>query len=482
MRDKEDLDLNPIFNPQSVAVIGASRNPLKWGFIVLGNIVLGKYKGKIYPVNPNIDNVLGLKAYPNLKSIEDEIDLAVIITPADTVREIMKECVKRRVKSAVVISAGFSETGEEGAKLEEEVVKIARQGGVHLVGPNTMGVFGADPNLCALMPPVKPLRGSVSFVAQSGNLGTQLLGLGEAQGVGFSKFACSGNEGDLHCEDYIKFFGDDPQTKVILAYIEGLDEGRKFLEIAKEVSKRKPIVILKAGRTQAGSRAAVSHTGALSGSKEIYDAAFKQAGIIRASTAEEMLDFSRGFASLPLPKGRRVGILTWGGGWGVVTADACEEGGLKVATLPEEVIKELNKLLPPYWSKGNPIDLVGSLDRPSHLRCLEVLGKCEEIEGIIALGILGASPIFTSMLSSSPDLSPIKEVKFFEKEFEKVDQEFEVKIVELMKEYKKPIIGVNMFSDQEAKEKGNIPIYPSPERAVKVMVKLFEYHNYLENT
>ena len=305
-----------LFNPKSIALIGASNNIGKWGAIIFLNILLGGYPGRLYPVNPKEEKILGHKAYGRVTQISDPVDLAIIAIPAHLTRESVQDCIRKGIRMAIVITSDFSETGEEGARLEKELTAMARAAGLRLVGPNTMGIFSASASLTALMPPVRPKKGSVSLVSQSGNIGTQMLGWGEKFAVGFSKYVSSGNEGDLRSEDYLRFLGQDPETRVILLYIEGLDDGREFFEKAKKITSHKPIIAFKGGRTLAGSRAAKSHSGAMAGVKEIYEAAFRQAGILRASTPEEMLEWGAAFSSLPPLRGKRVAILTRGGGWG----------------------------------------------------------------------------------------------------------------------------------------------------------------------
>lgn len=329
--EKTSAELDCLFNPRNVAVIGASKNIMKWGCIILANIITGGYKGDIYPINPKEKEIQGFKAYPDVCDVPGEVDLAMIVTPARTVPDVMKRCAKKGVKAVVVVPGGFSEEGGGGLELEREVVKIAEAGKIRMVGPNTMGVFSGNLSMCAMMPPVRPLPGAISFVSQSGNLGTQLLGLGQMHEVGFSKFASSGNEAALFTEDYIEYFGADPQTKVVLAYIEGLDHGRKFLEIAKKVTRKKPLVVFKGGQTDAGARAARSHCGAMAGRDSIYNAAFKQAGAIRAATPDEMLDLARALVSLPLPKGNRVGIIFVGRWMGSCHGGRLRKGGTGAA-------------------------------------------------------------------------------------------------------------------------------------------------------
>lgn len=479
--EKTSMNLDCLFEPRSVAVIGASNSIMKWGYIILANIITGGYKGRIYPINPREKSIQGLRAYPDVKDVPDEIDLAMIITPAKTIPEVMKKCASMGVKAAIVVPGGFSEEGSAGRGLEEQIAKIAGEGNIRLVGPNTMGIFSSGSSLCALMPPVRPSAGAISLVAQSGNLGTQLLGLGQAQGIGFSKFVSSGNEAVLFCEDYIDYFGNDSQTGVILAYIEGLDHGRKFLDIAKDTTRKKPIIVFKGGQTKAGSKAVQSHCGAMAGTEVIYNAAFKQAGAVRASTPDEMLDMGKAFARLPLPRGKRVGILTWGGGWGVVTADACEKAGLEIPDLPPATLRAVDEVLPPYWSRGNPIDLVGTLDRGPHLKCLEALVRSENIDAVIALGVVEASSAFGSFIGELSDSTAGME--FFVKEFEKTDREFEKNIIGLINEYGKPIIGVTMGEviNRYPEDHSRPVIYSAPHRAVGVLAKMVEYSNYLKS-
>lgn len=482
------LDL--LFNPKTVALVGASSNPLKWGFIIPTNILTGQYKGELFLVNPKEKKILGLQVYPTIGAIPKQIDLVIIATPSNTVPSIMEECIEKGVKAAIVITAGFSETGEEGAKLEREIADIATKGGVALVGPNTMGVYSARLSLYALMPPVRPKPGSVALVSQSGNLGTQLLDMGEPAGIGFTKFVSSGNEAGTTTEDYLEYYGRDPETKVIIAYIEGLkgiDGGRRFIDVAREITKKKPIIVYKAGRSQAGAKAAKSHSGAIAGSEQIYEAVFRQVGVIQASTIEQLLDLARGFEGTPLPRGKRVLIETWGGGYGVITADACEESGLQVARLSQNLITELDKILPPYWSKGNPVDLVGTLDRNAHLKCLELLAGSDDGDAIIALGVIAGASRFVDLILKSPNLPHIKGGEEFVEMFKRGDEDFVKEISKLVAKYQKPIVAVTLTSGGEdvgekVKQWKNILVYQTPERATKVLSKLHEYQRYLENT
>ncbi|MEM1658809.1 MAG: CoA-binding protein [Candidatus Jordarchaeales archaeon] len=476
--DSSCRDLKPIFEPRSVAVIGASNNPTKWGCIILANIVSYGFNGKIYPVNPGEEKVLNIKAYPNIKDIKDEVDLAVIARPAETVPQHVEECVEAGVKAAIAIAGGFRETGVRGEELEREVVRIARRGGLLLVGPNTMGVYSASVNLCALMPPVSPRKGEVALISQSGNIGTNLLGFGSSVGVGFNKFVSSGNEADIECHEYLEYFGLDPNVKVILLYVEGIKSGRKFMRVAEEVSEKKPIVVYKAGRTRAGFRAARSHSGALFSPNEVVKAVFKQTGVVQASTVNEMLDLAKSFVNLPLPKGNRVGIMTWGGGYGVVASDAFEEAGLEVTSLSDETIEKLNSILPPYWSKGNPVDLVGVFDRSIQPSCLDIIAGDVNVDIVVALGFIVGSGAFAGAFGGLYRREGGDVVREW---ISKTDEKSMEYMVELIKKYGKPVVAVTATTDMEvvakASEKGAV-VYPTIETAASTLSKIVEYVKY----
>jgi acetyltransferase len=473
------VNLDPLFKPQRLAFIGASNNKMKWGYIILGNILSGKFKGEICPVSLNADEVHGIKTYKTIADVPKPVDLAMVVTPAKTVPGVIAECAAAGVKSVIVVTGGFGETGEEGARLQAEIAEAASAAGLPVVGPNTMGIFSGAPSLYALMPPVRPASGHIAFVAQSGNLGTQLMGLGQARGIGFSKFASSGNEAVLACENYIEYFGKDPESKVVMAYIEGLARGREFIDAAMEVSGEKPLIVFKGGKSGAGVRAAKSHTGSLAGVEAIYDGVFRQVGAIQASTPDEMLDIARAMSELPLPSGNRAGIFTWGGGWGVVAADACESAGLVVPPLSPETIAAIDKLLPPFWSRNNPIDLVGTLDRTAHMKCLEALVADPAIDSVLALGIVGTAGVF-KIYADTPD-GVSEEFNIYVKVFEQADDLFEKHILDLIEKYGKPIIGVTMDSYYNFKKDGKRRpvVFNDPHRAAHVLARMTDYKRYL---
>lgn len=384
--------LDHLFKPKSIAVIGASKNPGKWGFLILMNMFLGGFKGKIYPINPKEKEILGFEVYPSIADVPEPVDLVLVILPPAKVPEVIREC-GGKAKMALVIAAGFGELGPEEKKLEEDLVEAAREVGIRVVGPNCNGIMCPAPSsLYALMPSYFPRPGAISMASQSGNVGGITLRTALRRDCGFGKYISSGNEADLHMEDYFEYFLNDPDTEVILSYIEGARDGKKLMEVARKVTPHKPIVMIKGGRTPAGAGAASSHTGSLAGSDAVFSAMCKQAGIILVDDLEELLDVALALKRQPAPRGKRVGILTTGGGLGVLSSDICDGIGLEVVRLKEDTIRKLDEALPSWWNRGNPVDLVAGLSRSSVKGCIEALATADEVDCILMLGIgLGGS-------------------------------------------------------------------------------------------
>jgi len=385
--------LKLIFEPRSIAFLGATNNPFKWGFRIFANIVNGGFQGRLYPINPTKQEILGLKVYKSVGEIPEIPDLAVIVIPPPGVPAVLKECADKGIKAVVIITAGFAEVDRQGEKLQQEMVDIAQRAGVRFIGPNTDGIVNPHHKLYAEMPPIFPYAGPISIVSQSGNIVGTMMRLAIDSGFGCAKCISSGNEADLHAEDYIRYLADDPQTRVILSYVEGFKDGSRFFEVAKEVTKKKPIVMLKTGETPAGAIAAKSHTASLAGMDTVVDAMCQQSGIVRVRHLDELVDAGTAFLCHPLPRGRRVGIVTAGGGWGVLAADACAKLGLDVVQFPPETINELNSFMPAWWSHGNPVDLVAGLFGDGVMRCIEVVLRSPVVDGVIFLGIMPALPM-----------------------------------------------------------------------------------------
>ena len=474
--------LNAFFNPKSIAVIGASSQLMKWGFLILHNLVRGGYKGRLYPINRKEKEIFGIKAYPDVKSVGRQLDLVVVIVPAHAVPQVLRECAEVGVKYAIIIAGGFSETGVSGRNLQEEMVDVAKSSGIRLVGPNTMGMYSSTSNLTILMPPI-PLRpGNIGFLSESGNLGTTMMQSGIVNGLGFSRYVSVGNQADMKIYEFLEFLADDKATEAILIYGEGLGKGREFLDVAKWVTRKKPVVVYKSGRSEAGAKAAVSHVGAMVGSDRLYDSAFRQIGVVRAERSVEMVDMISVLSRQPLPKGNKIGILTYGGGWGVIASDFCGIYGLEVPPLSSELVKEMDKFMPPHWSKGNPIDTVGTLDGTIFRRAIETVLESDDIDGLLVLGIGG----FSFFIHYYRTFSLLTNRQLSEMKVALCDSETQIAkdLVELIDKYNKPIIVTSMadvaMSDAaRVLEDNGITNIPSPERGAKAMASLVDYSEYL---
>jgi len=380
-----------LFAPESIAVIGANDTLGSWGSdAIVAAIAAAKAdpKRRAYAVNPNARQVMGVNSYPTILDIPDTIELAVVVVRSSLVPDVLRQCVQKGVKAAAVISAGFAETDAAGAKLQEEIVQIARQGGIRFVGPNCIGHADLYTHVSALGVTRMGRPGPMALLSQSGTVSAGIMGAAAMRGIGLSKFVSTGNEADLHMEDYLEYLANDDQTRIIAAYIEGLREGRRFFKLAREISRKKPIVVIKVGSTEGATKAAKSHTGALAGSDVVFSAFFKQTGVIKAEDEEELCDVALALLTQPVPRGNRVGILTIGGGFGVMATEACEREGLKMASLNPQTLSKLDAVLPPRWSHGNPVDMVGvkTIDEWGMiLSCLRALTEDENIDSVIAL-------------------------------------------------------------------------------------------------
>ncbi|MBM3292467.1 hypothetical protein FJY84_07285 [Candidatus Bathyarchaeota archaeon] len=472
MDTKESLDA--ILNPKSVAIVGASSDPMKWGYMLVNAIKVGGFQGQVYPINvraSEIKEILGYPVYANVRDVPGPVDSAVIVVPARVVPSVFDDMVAKGVKGAVVITSGFSETGEEGAKAIADV-KAKAAGKLRFVGPNCMGVTSSQAKYSALMVPFLAESGEVAFVSQSGGYGLQLYLRANALGVGINKFVSSGNETDLKGWEYCNYFAEDPSTKVICMYIEGLKEGRKWYEAVKEITKNKPIVAIKVGVTEAGSKAAASHTGSIAGSDKVYDAAFRQAGVVRAGDAAEMFDYVKGLLYCTLPKGDNIGIVSNSGGVAVETADRLVQNNLKVPTLKDEAQEEIKKVIPAFGNAKNPVDLTANLDMNGFLNAPDIVLKQPEIDGLITIG-LGTAIVKTMF----PDVD--------KESLTGLIQMINNQLVSTYKKHDKPVIVIDPAADVEPEsakilEAQRIPVYTTPERAADVMGVLRRRKLYLE--
>ncbi|MBN1287039.1 MAG: acetate--CoA ligase family protein [Anaerolineae bacterium] len=377
--------LEAFFSPKSVAVVGASRSEGKLGYAVLDNLIQGGFAGEVYPINPQADEILGYKAYESVVSVPDPIDLAVIVVPYKFVPDALRACGEKKIPAVIVISAGFRESGVEGMRREQELLAIAEEFGIRLVGPNCLGVIDTFTPLNATFAAGTPPKGPVGFMSQSGALGTAILDWSLAGRIGFSKFVSLGNKADVDEVDVIQNWVDDPETKVIALYSEGLNDGQKFIRVARAASKRKPIVVVKSGVTQSGARAVSSHTGSLAGADQAYSAGFHQAGVLRAGALQELFDFCLGFGYQPHLKGDRVGIVTNAGGPGILATDALEKAGLKIARLDPETTRRLDEALPEAASSANPVDVLGDAKADRYRLAIDLVAHDPNVDAIIVI-------------------------------------------------------------------------------------------------
>jgi acetyl coenzyme A synthetase (ADP forming)-like protein len=349
--------MNRMMRPNAVAVIGASAENGKIGNSVMKNLINGGYAGEIYPINPKADEILGRKAYKSIGDVPGEVDVAVFAVPAKFVPQALREVGEKNVPAAVLIPSGFAETGNH--ELQEEIVAIAREGGVRLLGPNIYGYYYTPQNLCATFCTPYDVKGGVALTSQSGGIGMAILGFSRTSKMGVSAIVGLGNKSDLDEDDLLTYFGQDPDTNIVAMHLEDLKDGRSFVEAAQRITKKKPVVVLKAGRTALGARAASSHTGALAGDDKVYDDILKQSGVVRAYSLNDMLEFARGIPVLPTPKGENVVIITGAGGSGVLLSDAVVENGLSLMEMPKDLDEAFKAFIPPFGASGNPIDITG---------------------------------------------------------------------------------------------------------------------------
>jgi acetyltransferase len=379
------LPLDAIFAPRTVAVIGATEKQGSVGRAVLWNLISNPFGATVYPINSNRPNVLGIKAYKSIADVPDPVDMAVVVTPAASVPGVISECVSAGVKGAIVISAGFRETGPEGAKLEQEVLQEARRGKLRIIGPNCVGVMRPYGGMNATFAAQIARPGTVGFISQSGALCTAILDWSFRESVGFSAFISVGSMLDVGWGDLIDYLGDDPYTKCIVIYMESIGDARSFLSASREVALTKPIIVIKAGRTEAAAKAAASHTGSMTGSDEVLEAAFRRVGVLRVGSISEVFDMAEVLSKQPRPKGPRLAILTNAGGPGVLATDALIENKGELAPISAETMAALGAVLPPAWSHNNPIDILGDADPQRYAKALEITARDPSIDGLLAI-------------------------------------------------------------------------------------------------
>jgi acetate---CoA ligase (ADP-forming) len=390
-----DPTLKPFFAPTGVVVVGASTNPTKLGFGLARNLLQSRYRGAIHFVNPTAQELLGQPVYPTIGAVPDPVDLAVLLIPAPAVPEAVLACAERGIQAIIIASGGFREVGPEGAALEAECLRVAQANGVRLIGPNCIGLLDTHlPLDTTFLPPPGPTPGDVAFISHSGAICAAVIDWARGQGFGLSRLVSLGNQVDVNESDVLAPVAEDANTKVITLYLEGVADGRRFVQTARAISRQKPIVALKVGRFAGGQQAVASHTGALAGEDSAYTAAFQQAGIIRADTSEELFDWARALAWCPPPQGRGVAVLTNAGGPGVTAVDALEANGLHLAQLTAETRERLRQLLPPAASVGNPVDMLAAASPEQYAACLQLLLQDTAVHSVLV--VLPPPPMHTA--------------------------------------------------------------------------------------
>lgn len=444
--------LESLLYPKSIAIIGASRTPGKVGYSVLENLIKGGYEGTIVPVNPHADEILGIRCYPSPKSAGITIDLSIIVVPNTAVKSAIEESYEAGAKAVCVITAGFKEVGPEGAKMEKEILEYCKSRKMRLLGPNCLGLINTENKMNASFAKQMPKPGHISVISQSGALCTAILDWSLGRGIGLAKLISIGNKADLCEVDLLQALGDDEQTKVIACYLENITKGEEFIKVAEQVATIKPVVVLKVGTTQAGSRAASSHTGSLAGEDIAYGAAFRRAGVIRADTFESLFDYASALAMQPLPKGNRVAIITNAGGPGIMAADAVENLGLEVRPLQNSISMALKQKLPPAASVANPIDVLGDADPDRYATALNAALDDDTIDAVIV--------ILTPQAMTKP-------------------AETARAIISNLRG-NKPVLaafmgGADVMPARDELVSANLPDYPSPERAVSALKAMCDY-------
>jgi acetyl coenzyme A synthetase (ADP forming)-like protein len=452
-----DVMLSSIFEPSSIAVVGASNNETKWGGRILKNILSG-FKGTVYPVNPKEKEVQGMASYASVLDIPGEVGMAIIAIPSRLVLPVVDECGQKGVKGLIVVTAGFSETGNAGGELERELVSLVRKYGMRMIGPNTLGIVNEPFNLNASVIGGLPRSGPISFITQSGTLGLAIADWTIDMGLGLCKIISTGNKADTDDVDLINYLDGDQKTGVIAMYIEGIKRGRSFLEAARRI--KKPIIAIKTGRSKRGSRAVFSHTGSIAGSDEVYSAAFRQAGILRVDTIDEVFDAALAFSCQPLPKGNNVAILSNGGGASIVATDECERQGMNIVDLAQETKDKIKSVIPEFASGSNPVDTAGTVSFKIYNDVIKALLRDPNVDVLIVIYV------HTQMSNAIPPAEAVVEIK---------------------RKCPKPVIacwmgGAGTEQGVDILKSGCLPNYSVPERAVKALAALIKHREFLEKT
>jgi len=457
--DRPYQPLDAVFIPKTIALIGAKDNPGTVGKTIMANLLAGNFGGKIYPINPKREKVLGIKTYPHIGAVPEPVDLCIIVTPAKTVPGIIVECAQAKVKACIIISAGFKEVGPEGLEMEKLIVATARKANMPIIGPNCLGVMNPIYGLNATFAKGMALPGNIAFISQSGAMCTAVLDWSFKENIGFSAFVSIGSMADVNWGHLIHYLGDDPNTHSILMYMETVGDSRSFLSAAREVALEKPIIVIKGGRSPDAAKAAASHTGSLAGSDEVFDAALMRAGVLRVDTISQLFDMGSVLARQPLPKGPRLAIITNAGGPSVLATDATVTHGAKLAELAPMTLQALDKTLPSAWSHGNPVDILGDAGADRYSAAVEVVSKDPHVDGILVV------------LSPQDVIDPLGTAECL-RAYAKIDG--------------KPIIASWMGGDTVSKgihllNQARIPTFRYPDDAAWSFAKMWSYSENLKN-
>lgn len=473
-----------LFNPRAVVIAGASTHPGKFGFVSLHNLLAAGYQGNVFATNRDGSEVLGVSSVPGIDDLPaNEIDLVFVCTPASVNIELLRACGRKGIKAAFITSAGYGEAGPAGIEAQAELVAVAAEEGILLAGPNGQGVVSTPSNLCAQIVAPYPPSGGIGVASQSGNFVSSFLNWSTQTGVGISRAVSAGNAAATAVPDFLDFYASDPETKVALSYVEGIQDGRAFFDRMKAIAAKKPLVVVKGGATAGGAQAAASHTGSLASDDRVFDGAMRQAGAIRAATVEEAFEAAATFATQPIPKGNRVVVMTTAGGWGVVTADAIHDSELELLELPQDLLESIDKELPPRWSKNNPVDLAGGETRDTIPKVMELIASHPDVDAIVYLG-LGIQSNQAKMMrqgSFYPDHGLERIVDYHERQ----DRRFAEAAAEISERLGKPILTATELGVTDPDNAGPAAVrasgrlcYGSANRAVTALEHLWQYRKF----
>lgn len=479
-----DAQFRALFEPRGVVIAGASTHPGKFGFVSLHNLLAGGYEGKVFATNLAGEEVLGIQTVPSVLDVPaGEADLVFVCTPASANPQLLRDCAERGITAAFITSAGYGEASEEGLAAQHELVALADELGILLAGPNGQGVVSTPVKLCAQIVAPNPPLGRIGLASQSGNLVSSFMNIGVQTGIGFSRAVSAGNAAMVTVADYLEFYGRDDQTAVAMAYVEGLSDGRVFLDRLRDVTTTKPVVLLKGGSTAKGQRAAASHTGSLATDDKVFDGACRQAGVTRAATVEEAFDTAASFATQPLPKGNRVVVLTTVGGWGVLTADALAHTSLDLIALPDDLLAQIDTKLPPRWSRNNPVDMAGGETRDTIPEVMAMVAEHDDVDAIIFLG-LGIQSNQAKLMRQGP-YYPDHGLERIVDYHERQDARFAQAAAEISDATGKPILIATELATADPDNPGPAAVrasgrlcYSSSNRAVAALDHMWRYARY----